>query len=352
MSMIEESEMSADDARRTMHGWGQRRHVVAAAFVAASLVAVAACSSSSSSGQATTQSSGTGSSAASPLTVALGAVSAEAAAVYIAQVEGYFAKEGVTVNVELQPGAEASTDVLAGRADIAFTGATSALAPAVKGKQTQFIFATIMGPGNASLLVTANSKYNSLQSLSGQQVSTQGVSGASWGETQALSHYNATHGGSAFNVVPLGSSSLQADAVIAGRNAAAGGGPDLFGAQIAAGKMKVLVGPDSVVIKSLFPSDLLASGLWGLASDFQAKSQSVTKFLTALLMANDYINTHSVSQVAAVMAKDPLYQGYSLERGPDRRERHTSLPHPHRRSRVRAGLVGFAQDLRRLGPGH
>src|ERR1700722_2627498 len=105
MSMIEESEMSADDARRTMHGWGQRRHVVAAAFVAVSLVAVAACSSSSS-GQATTQASGTGSSAASPLTVALGAVSAEAAAVYIAQVEGYFAKEGVTVNVELQPGAE------------------------------------------------------------------------------------------------------------------------------------------------------------------------------------------------------------------------------------------------------
>jgi ABC-type nitrate/sulfonate/bicarbonate transport system substrate-binding protein len=315
MSMIEESEMSADDARRTMHGWGQRRHVVAAAFVAASLVAVAACSSSgsSSSSQATTQLSGTGSSAASPLTVALGAVSAEAAAVYIAQVEGYFAKEGVTVNVELQPGAEASTDVLAGRADIAFTGATSALSPAVKGKQTQFIFATITGPGNASLLVTANSKYNSLQSLSGQQVSTQGVSGASWGETQALSHYNATHGGSAFNVVPLGSSSLQADAVIAGRNAAAGGGPDLFGAQIAAGKMKVLVGPDSEVVKSLFPSDLLASGLWGLASDFHAKSQSVTKFLTALLMANDYINSHSVGQVAAVMAKDPLYQGYSLD---------------------------------------
>jgi ABC-type nitrate/sulfonate/bicarbonate transport system substrate-binding protein len=75
----------------------------------------------------------------------------------------------------------------------------------------------------------------------------------------------------------------------------------------------VLVGPDSEVVKSLFPSDLLASGLWGLASDVQAKSQSVTKFLTALLMANDYINSHSVGQVAAVMAKDPLYQGYSLD---------------------------------------
>jgi ABC-type nitrate/sulfonate/bicarbonate transport system substrate-binding protein len=308
--------MSPDPRQRT-HWREQRRYAVTASAVAATLIGLAACSSSSSSSvissstpQGTTSSS---SASVAPLTVVLGAVSAEAAAVYIAQVEGYFTQQKVTVNVELQPGAEAATDTLAGRADIAFTGAPSALAPAVQGKQTQFLFATITGPGNASILVGTNSKYNSLKSLSGQQVSTQGVSGASWGETQALSKYNATHGGSAFNIVPLGTFDLQADAVIAGRNAAAGGGPDLFGAQIAAGKMKVLVGPDSSIIKSLFPSDLLASGLWGLASDIQAKSTSVTRFLTGLLMANNYIDSHSISQVAAVMAKDPLYKGYSLD---------------------------------------
>jgi len=211
------------DLRQRTHWREQRRYAVTASAVAATVIGLAACSSSSSSSvtssstpQGTTSSS---SASVAPLTVVLGAVSAEAAAVYIAQVEGYFTQQKVTVNVELQPGAEAATDTLAGRADIAFTGAPSALAPAVQGKQTQFLFATITGPGNASILVGTNSKYNSLKSLSGQQVSTQGVSGASWGETQALSKYNATHGGSAFNIVPLGTFDLQADAVIAGRNA-------------------------------------------------------------------------------------------------------------------------------------
>jgi ABC-type nitrate/sulfonate/bicarbonate transport system substrate-binding protein len=309
--------MSTESPRRRFHWREQRRCAVTASVAAATLIGLAACSSSGSSASPagnspTTPGSISSSASVAPLTVALGAVSAEAAAVYIAQVEGYFTQQKVNVTIELQPGAEAGTDTLAGRADIAFTGASSALAPAVQGKQTQFIFSTITGPGNASILVGTNSKYNSLKSLSGQQVSTQGVSGASWGETQALSSYNAAHGGTAFNIVPLGTFDLQADAVIAGRNAAAGGGPDLFGAQIAAGKMKVLVGPDSPIIKSLFPSDLVASGLWGLASNIQTKSESVTRFLTALLMANNYINTHSVSQVAAVMAKDPLYNGYSL----------------------------------------
>lgn len=308
--------MSPAAPRYRIHWREQRRYAVTASAVAATVIGLAACGSSSSSPAAsssTAQGSTSSPASVAPLTVALGAVSAEAAAVYIAQVEGYFTQQKVNVTVELQPGAEAGTDTIAGRADIAFTGAPSALAPAVQGKQTQFIFSTITGPGNASILVGTNSKYDSLKSLSGQQVSTQGVSGASWGETQALSKYNASHGGSAFDIVPLGTSDLQADAVIAGRNAAAGGGPDLFGAQIAAGKMKVLVGPDSSIIKSLFPSDLLASGLWGLASDIAAKSTSVTRFLTALLMANNYIDSHSISQVAAVMAKDPLYSGYSLD---------------------------------------
>jgi NMT1/THI5 like len=272
----------------------------------------ASASAPASSAAASPVSSGSAPSKVPGLTVALGAVSAEAAALYVAQVEGYFTQQGVDVNIALQ-GAQASTNTVAGRADLAFTGAPSSLSAAVKGKQTEFVFPTIIGPGNASILVAANSKYTTLQSLGGQQVSTQGVSGASWGESHAISAYNASHGGKAFQFVPLGTSDLQADAVIAGRNAAAAGGPDLFGAQIAQGKLKVLIGPDSDVIKSLFPSDLVASGFWGLKSDIQSKNESITRWLAAMLEANNFINTHSVADLAQVMAKSPLYKGYTVD---------------------------------------
>jgi len=243
--------------------------------------------------------------------VALGAVSPEAATLFIAEVNGYFDEQNVKVNVEVN-GPQATTLTVAGRADIAFTGATSALAAGIQ-KQTQYVYATIVGPGNASILVSPTSGINTLADLSGKTVSSQGVSGASWGEAHAFADYLKSKGIAPFEVVPLGSSQLQADAVISGRNAGASGGPDLFGTQISTGKLKVLVGPESPETKELFPADLIASGFWGSADQIKKNSEGITRFLAALLKANQYLETHPLDEIVNVMLKAPQYQGYTFE---------------------------------------
>src|SRR3984957_17276334 len=187
---------------------GKRRNRVAWAGALVALAALAAgCSSASSSTGSTAAAGSTGSASTScpngcKLTVVTPNLDPSSAiTIYLADDLGYFTKYGVNVS-RINGVAAGSVPLLtSGKADLIDEGATAAFPVAAQGKQISAIYNDIGGGALGGLAVAANSKYTSVNSLSGQRVGTVGTDGTQYGFASLFSGDVKKAAGTGFTIV-------------------------------------------------------------------------------------------------------------------------------------------------------
>ena len=300
-----------------LSGKRRKRIVGAAAAVAVAALAAAGCGSTASSTAASggdTGSTGSGSTSCPngcKLTVVTPNLDPSAAiSVYLADDLGLFKKYGVNVS-RINGVAAGSVPLLtSGKADLIDEGSTAGFPVAAQGMQISGIFNDIGGGALGGLAVASNSKYTSVNSLSGLRVGTVGTDGTQFGFTNLFSGDVGKATGKGFNIVSFTDNSTLINAVESGEVAAAGGSAAIFSADVKSGKLRMVantaVASQRVaLLGSSYTADTLVAGL---KSNLEAKHEAVVRFLEALLEANVYLHSHTLAQVATVLEKDSLFK--------------------------------------------
>jgi len=259
----------------------QRRSRAAGLLAVALTALLAACGGSPS------VSGGSGSSApVPPLTVAVPSPLVDFMQIYIAKAAGYFDKEGVSVSIIDNTGANTLNMLIAGQSDLDMYTAPVALKGAEQGKPTTIIYAVERDPG-AALIGSGNvTSIAQLQAMSSCRLAA-GAQGSQ---------------GYAYGVIYLKKLSLKCDQVVA---ATAG----LILAGLKSGSYQAAVttynnallavqNGDHMLINPLDPNDAKkysvqpypTATFFGLPDNLKAKKESVVRFLRAINDANVLIH--------------------------------------------------------------
>ncbi|HEY1628182.1 MAG TPA: ABC transporter substrate-binding protein [Streptosporangiaceae bacterium] len=234
-------------------------------------------------------------------------MSAYAAAILIAQQNGYFKDAGVNVNVEVVGSVLTTTDVAAGRVDLAVTGATSSFPPALQGHATEIVDELVPDSAFTSILVPYNSPIKSLMDLSGKKITVVGVGSATYGAVLAYSNYVTSHGGKPITPVPVTDATAQVSQVLSGQATAAIGLLDTYASYLGDNKVRVLnLGVDQASQAALNPSDVVGSVFWGLQTKIGSDSVGVSRFVAGIRRADTWLDHASASQIASVLAGSPV----------------------------------------------
>jgi ABC-type nitrate/sulfonate/bicarbonate transport system substrate-binding protein len=309
----------------TLHARAIRRFIPVLAV--ATLAAVTACSSSSSGGSTTSAGSsassagssasgGSGTASVGSLSVGVPGVSTISAVLYVAQEQGLYQQHHVTVNL-VNAGATAGTQVAAGQLNVTQLGTTGAFAPTASGRQTSIIY-WLAGNATAGVAVRTGSPLKpaatalqTLMELSGKRVAVQGTATSSSGNAAAFSKYIVAHGGKPLQIVNLPTVDAISAQLLSGQVDAEVGLPDYVAPAIAAGKARILVNASDPSIIQLGGGSVVAVSLWGLKSQLQSEQPAVTAFLAAIRQAQAWMASHSVSDIAAVLAKTSAFADFT-----------------------------------------
>jgi ABC-type nitrate/sulfonate/bicarbonate transport system substrate-binding protein len=176
------------------------------------------------------------------------------------------------------------------------------------GRPVSIIACDISGSSSAGIIVKADSRYQSLQDLSGQRVGVIGASGAAFGSAAAYSNYIKQRGGQALSLVVEPNAAAIGAALSSGLVAAAVGQISAHRSAISAGKSRILLEPTSQLTKSIVGSDVCAGAWYGLKSSLNSDPQrreAIRRFVAGLRIAVAAIIKASDAEVAAVLGKSP-----------------------------------------------
>jgi ABC-type nitrate/sulfonate/bicarbonate transport system substrate-binding protein len=281
-----------------------RRRTTEMVALLAVLAAAAACSTG------TTNSSSDGTKHYT-LSVGLTGAAAAEADVFIAEAEGYFAAENLTVNVQVV-GSTVAAEVAAGDINVALVGATSALAPTAQGHPMKIFYSALPGELGANVLVRSGSPFKSLMDLSGKKVAVLGVGTASYGDGVSYSNYVASHGGKPFQLVPATSAAALVSELISGQVDAELGETDEYASYIDSHRIRVLAsGTSAVVKKNIMPSDILGASYMTLASFASSNGPALTAFVIGLRKADHFLQTQSAKVIAQALKKSSQFGNVS-----------------------------------------
>jgi NitT/TauT family transport system substrate-binding protein len=278
------------------------------------LVLLAAACSSSSTSSAPPAAAGGSSSAAqvAPINIALAATGGPFAPIFIGQSEGYFAKEGVTVNFTTNAASTGAALLTSGRVDLFMVGPGPVFSLNSQGKNAQIIYNTYSGGGGAVILPAA-STVKSIMDLSGKRIGTLSVGGSSYGLARIYSQYVVDHGGKPFAIVPFGTQGTVVNALTSGQVDAAIDSKSWFVTVLSDGKAKMLIDP-SKGQNAMFqvPQGVSDGAIFGLADDMSSKKDSVVRFLKGVNDAMKFIKSHSAAQIAASLMKLPAFNDQTI----------------------------------------
>jgi hypothetical protein len=291
---------SIEGRRSTRLGRGMGRLAALAVLVT---VIATACGSSSSS--KTTGAASGASAAPKTLNLIVAGLSQSYMQAYIAQADGAFANENLTVNIKsVSPGVIAST-IVGGQADLAMSG-TSTLFPLVKnGKDTVAIYQT--ATNGISGYVVGSPKVKSVKDCTKFATAQQGSTAYAWAE-KYKDIYKAN-----YSIQQLADTGTISAAVAAGSADCANGAKAGFDSQLASKQVVTLVDPaNTKSLPSNFPKPIMGGVIWGLKETVSAKRDAVTSFLRAMQKTFDGpMKKDSIDQLATFMRKSSDFQGAS-----------------------------------------
>jgi len=245
-----------------------------------------------------------------PFHVSLSLVSANSADVFIAQEKGYFKQAGVDVLVENQ-GGTAMTEAAAGRVDLTQTGVTAAFAPFKSGRPTSIVYEVSGGLLATGVIVKADSPYKTIMDLSGKSIVVLSAGGAAWGAAQAFSKYIVSQGGAPLQISVATSSAGQVSSVVSGVVQGSIGTVDIFSADINAGKLRLLLQPNSPLAQHILGSDVVNAGYWGLKDVLAQKPEAVARFVAGLRKADLWLRTATSTDIVDVLAQSPFFKEFT-----------------------------------------
>lgn len=229
--------------------------------------------------------------------------------IYLADDLGLFKKYGVNVT-RINGVAAGSVPLLtSGKADLIDEGATTAFPVQKQGMQISEVYNDIGGGALGGLAVAANSPYQSVNDLSGKKVGTVGTTGTQYGFTNLFSSDVKQATGKGFTIVPLADNTTLINSVESGAIAGAGGSRSIFSAALKTGKLRLVADTSDetqrlALLGTSYTSD---TAITGLKKNLAAKHEAVVRFLQALVDANVYLHSHSLSDVATQLEKDKLF---------------------------------------------
>jgi NitT/TauT family transport system substrate-binding protein len=289
-------------------GQPQRLRLWIAAGLAAAVAAVAlsACGGggdSTDSGGSSTASDG-GDEAPS-LTVAIATTQSDILA-YIAEAEGFFEEEGVPVTIMSETQANTSALVTSGKADLAAFAVTGPLAVAAQGQKASIVYSLIGGVSGGSMISDGGeiSSVEDLKNHDGCKIGTfpPGTTAYGW----ALIYNETLELGC--EIVALPEVNAQVGALKAGRVQALVGGYSTLQPIVKEGGGAFLIDTtDPAQAEKYGQPDPVEGAYWGMQSDLEGKSESVSRFLAALGKAREFVSSHSAAETAEVLHSIDAY---------------------------------------------
>jgi ABC-type nitrate/sulfonate/bicarbonate transport system substrate-binding protein len=241
------------------------------------------------------------------MTVATYAVDVGVGMLYIPLQEGFFKQEGL--NVTLVPGSASLTSlIVSGRAQLGLIGGASAMNVAAEGQNLQIIAQTAIGYTAAS--VFSSKQVNSITQC--KRFGSLEPGSSSYGAAVLWKK----HGNYNYTIVSFDNDALMESALASGSIDCFSASADGLGPAVQAGVVKELISSlDPKVISELGGASGNAApdgSLFGLASTLQSHKQNIVAFLKAMNMGYQWIHSHSVAQIAAVLKTNPDFKSYSL----------------------------------------
>jgi len=282
-----------------------------AAALSLALVALAAgCGSDSDSGGADGSNKLT-------LTVAEAAKEINFAASYVAQTKGYFDDAGVSVKLMDETGANTTTLIASGQADLGELGPGAPLLMTKQGKPTTIVYSQVDAAAAAYLV--ADKKTASIDDIKGKRLGTFSIGSGTYGFAV---HYNDSLGLKA-DIVPFQNPSAMVQALIAGQAAAGTGNYTNYANEVKDGKLHLLIDPNDPAQRDKYVGDPYPAGVtFGLQDTVKKKGDAITAFLTARTRALEWMRDSDADEVVAELRKSEAFKAYSpdalkvaLERG-------------------------------------
>lgn len=275
----------------------QRLRIVSAVVVG-SIVALAATSAASARSDTASKAR-----ALPKLSISIGSDTSRYADLYVARYEGFFRKAGIDATIS-NNGTTYATTLLAGRADLALSGASGTFPFIHQGRPLKIVYAT--GFGNSSgFIVRTDSPYHTALDLGkgGVTIGIQPV-GLLRGQANALSNYITANGGKAPRLTLASSTSGDFASLVAGGvvdtsavdfNTAA--------PYIQAGKVRWIddLKPGSPLMEKFFPPDVVGISFWGAPDVIQQKHNEIVRFIAGLRMAERWLSTAKDTTIATVL---------------------------------------------------
>lgn len=242
------------------------------------------------------------------LTVAQAVAQVNNGPVYLAQTLGYYEEEGVDVTILDATGANTTTIVASGQADLGDLGPGGPLLMTKQGRPTTIVYQQL--DAGAAAYLFAKPDTTSIDELKGARFGTFSVGSGTYGfayqfnESQSLG----------LELVPFQASSAISAAIVSGQVAAGNGNFTDFANEIAAGELHLLIDPNDPAQREKYVGREYPAGVtFGLVDTVAQKADAVTAFLRARNRALEWMQSATPEEVATELRKSTVYAAYEQD---------------------------------------
>jgi ABC-type nitrate/sulfonate/bicarbonate transport system substrate-binding protein len=222
------------------------------------------------------------------LNVVLSVPDPSQAQILVAQEKGYFAAEGLPVNITYAS-TQAATQIASGQGDVTFQGPLSAFGLVQNGLETSIIYASF--GGGYSGQVFARTGINSITDCKTMTAvpNTGTFAWASFYKTLYNASYNLTPLAAAAGVSAVESGQIDCGVNTLGQ----------YGSGVAAGQVHQIVDPTKPsMLPKGFPVGLTEGTIWGLKDHLNQIRPEIVAFIAAMNLAQRYVENTPASTIA------------------------------------------------------
>lgn len=267
---------------------------------AALLAAAAGCGSGSD--------KDSGSASTPTITVAQAAKEINFGAAYIAQTLGFYKDAGVNVKLLDETGANTTTLVASGQAQLGELGPGAPLLMTKQGKPTTILYQ--QADAAAAAYLVAGPQTKSIDDIRGKRLGTFSVGSGTYAFAV---RYNRDLGLKA-NLVPFQNPSAMVAGLAAKQVAAGTGAYTNYADQIKAGKLHLLIDPNVPAQRAKYVGDPYPAGVtFGLVDTVKKNRKAVVGYLEGRQRAVEWMNSHTPDEVSAQLRKSPNYKEFSAD---------------------------------------